>query len=168
MTHRLEINKKMKNNYRHIFSWALLPVLFFCFSFMPDDKQAAQKITVVQPYLGYSDYTGGLITKRTFDSLLKQGIKAKDSAGNYYQVTGFTFGYGERNLYEDSVGKLMIITDYVTEYCSGDTLTASLQQMIFTENRTKARDTAYIDRIKVANPEGKTLDVKNMRFIVTK
>lgn len=136
-------------------------------SMMPDEGKK-NKTTTIKPYLGYSDYSGGIISKKVFDSLLRQGVKAKDSAGTFYKVVEFTFGYGERNLYEDSTGKLVILTDYVSEICTGDTLSTIFQNYVFRDNRTKSGDTAYFDRIKLQLPDGAVITTKNMRFVLTK
>lgn len=136
-------------------------------SMVPDEgkKNAIKSIT---PYLGYSDYSGGAVSKKVFDSLLRQGITARDSAGMAYKVVEFTFGYGERNLYEDSTGKLVILTDYVSDICMGDTLSTIFQNFVFKDNRTKNGDTAYFDRIKVQVPGSGVVTTKNMRFILVK
>ncbi|RYZ52983.1 MAG: hypothetical protein EOP49_08240, partial [Sphingobacteriales bacterium] len=99
----------------------------------------------VAAYLGNSQIREGRVSKKVFDSLIRQGVRAMDSSGKTYTVEGFTFNYGERNLYEDSVGRLMILTDFVSEYCPGDTLTQGLTKNIL--QRTKAGDTAIIDQI---------------------
>lgn len=141
-------------------------MVFISFSFhLPAQKENTLKL--IYPYLGNSSYSEGLIPKQAFDSLLRQGITAKDSAGNSYKVTGFTFSYGERNLYEDSVGNLIMLTDYFSEYCIGDTISPAIKFML-NENRTKAGDTAYIEKIKVLLPEGGTVGTKPMRFVITK
>src|SRR6187402_3586317 len=88
------------------------------------DKNARPKVKAIPVYLGRSSSVtdGSNVAKRVFDSLLRQGRS--------YKVEGFAFTYGERNLYEDSVGNLMWITDYLTEYCYGDTLSAFLKDNI--------------------------------------
>lgn len=135
---------------------------------MTPDEGKKNVVKVISPYLGYSGYSGGTIPKKVFDSLLRQGVTAKDSTGMIYKVAGFTFGYGERNLYEDSTGKLVILTDYVSEICMGDTLSTVFQNYVFKDNRTKGGDTAYFDNIKVQIPGGGITTTKNMRFILTK
>ena len=85
----------------------------------------------VKAYLGRSDLNGGPISKQAFDSYLKQGLTARDSMGVAYRVDGFTFSYSERNLYEDSVGNLMILTDYLSEFCSGDTVSPAVANNIY-------------------------------------
>ena len=127
---------------------------------------ASAATKILYPYLGHSDYTGGQISKRTFDSLLKQGITARDVEGKAFKVNGFTFSYAERNLYEDSVGKLMVLTDFFSEYCPGDTVSRGVSLNIY--YKTKPGDTAYFDNIKVALPEGGQVGTKGMKFVLTK
>ena len=134
-----------------------------------DDKQdgkAARRPKIVHAYLGHSGLNGGQVTKRTFDSLLKQGLTARDSAGNLLQVDGFTFSYAERNLYEDSVGKLMILTDFFSEYCPGDTVSRGVSMNIY--HKTKPGDTAYFDNIRVHLPTGGQTGTKGMKFVLIK
>ena len=123
------------------------------------------KPTMIYGYLGHSNLRDGKISKKVFDSLLKQGITAKDSLGFTYTPDEFVFNYGERALYEDSVGNPMILTDMLQEYCLGDTITPVLKLNIF--KRTKSGDTAYIENIKVSTQWGQ-MPAKSMRFILTR
>ncbi|HTM66090.1 MAG TPA: hypothetical protein VL093_07210 [Flavipsychrobacter sp.] len=120
----------------------------------------------IRAFLGSSDYSGGLISKRDFDKYLKEGLTAKDSLGNLYQVNGFMFSYGERNLYEDSLGNLIVLTDYLSEWCAGDTVSPAISNNIF--YKTKPGDTAYIDQIRVLLPTGKEAAAMGLRFVLTK
>lgn len=136
-----------------------------------DDKKAkvqavATPVNVVWTYLGNSGYHSGNISKMNFDSYLKQGLVGKDSLGNVYKVDGFNFSYAERNLYEDSIGNLMVITDYVSEFCPGDTISPAVANNIF--YKTKPGDTAYFDNIKVLLPDGRKLSTKPLKFVLTK
>jgi hypothetical protein len=131
-----------------------------------EKPKEATAVPKIRAYLGTSDYSGGLISKRDFDKYLKQGLTAKDSLGNLYQVNGFMFSYGERNLYEDSLGNLMVLTDYLMEWCPGDTVSPAIANNIF--DKTKPGDTAYIDQIRVLLPTGKETSPKGLRFILTK
>jgi hypothetical protein len=141
----------------------------------------AKKAFVPPVYLGNSDYSGGLIKKKVFDSLLRQGLKSRDSLGNTYRPIGFDFSYAERNLYEDSAANLVVLTDFSSEYCTGDTLSADISTS--TENaqsiyqRTKAGDTAYFDHIKLHILPGNvifsgrdTLPIlgRGMKFVIVK
>ena len=108
---------------------------------------AGKKVLLPYVYLGNSTYKSGAIQKKVFDDLLKQGLTAHDSLGNKYKVTGFEFSYGERSLYEDSLGTPMIVTDYLTEYCTGNTVTPGIAASL--PDRTKAGDSVYFDGIRV-------------------
>lgn len=105
-------------------------------------------------YLGTSNYRGGAIKKSEFDQLLKQGLTARDTFGNNYKVIGFEFSYGEKSLYEDSVGNNIVLTDYLTEFCHGDTVTPAISSTIY--DRTKPGDSVYFDGIKVLKYIGNT------------
>src|SRR5690606_4284150 len=72
-------------------------------------ESSGKAVPAMQAYLGKSDFYEGKISKENFDSLLRQGIMVRDSSGNEYPVHGFYFNYAERNLYEDSVGNLMML-----------------------------------------------------------
>lgn len=125
----------------------------------PADTVAVKKVVrnfLPDVYLGHSDFRGGDIKKTVFDSLMKQGLNSHDSLGNNYRVQSFNFTYGERTLYEDSVANLQIITDYLLEFCPGDTVSAGISANLY--QRTKASDTIYIDKIQVARLRGNTVD----------
>ena len=134
----------------------------------PQNNKKSSNILKPLVYLGNSDYTGGPIKKDVFNNFLKQGLVAHDSLGNKYRVIGFNFGYAERNLYEDSVGNLVTMTDYSFEYCAGDTVSGDISHTKNTAitnyldgdpdnydvsksiyNRVKPGDTIYFDQIKV-------------------
>jgi hypothetical protein len=122
----------------------------------------------VWAYLGQSDFNNGLIPKVKFDELLKQGLTAKDSIGRMYKVDGFTFSYAARNLYEDSVGKLIVLTDFFSEPCLGDTISPGIKVNVYQYGLTKPGDTAYFDGIKVIKPEGGHWTAPPMKFVITK
>lgn len=106
------------------------------------------------------------ISKKDFDTYMKQGLTAKDSSGQPMQFHGFMFTYGERNLYEDSAGSLIVLTDLMAEYCFGDTLSANISSNLY--QRSKAGDTAYIDDIQLVDVHGKSKLGRSMRIILTK
>lgn len=144
----------------------LLPLLILLSSFVL--KEEGKKNKSVNPYLGTSNLSGGLIKKQVFDSLIKQGLTAKDSLGKPCKVLGFTFSYGERNIYEDANGRPTVMTDYLSEYCIGDTLSTAFQNFVFKDNRTKHGDTLYFDQIKIKDTKGVISINNKMRFILTK
>ena len=104
-----------------------------------------------------SDYKGGPIQKEQFARLLKQGLKSHDSLGNKYRVVGFDFSYAEQKIYEDSIGNLMKMFDFSSEFCKGDSLsrdistdsdtTADMEVVLSIYKRVKPGDTVYFDHI---------------------
>lgn len=130
------------------------------------DKKPKNTFPGFAVYLGKSDLTGVdlRVSKRVFDSLMKQGLTSRDSSGKPFQFHSFMFTYGERNLYEDSVGTLMILTDLLSEYCPGNTLTENISGSLF--QRTKKGDTAYIDDILLVDDKGKSRKGRAMRIIL--
>lgn len=131
-----------------------------------DDKKKKEEKPPIPLYLGKSNHTGGNIQHYLFDSLIRQGIVAKDSAGVVYAVDGFLLTYAERKLYEDSVGKLMVVTDYNPQYCMADTVPKFFLDIL--TDHTKYGDTVYIDKVTVYNAKGERLTGKPMRFELTK
>jgi hypothetical protein len=163
----------------------------------PATPEKAKKMFMPQVYLGKSRLAGGPIKKRAFDSLLKQGITAYDSLGNKYKVVDFDFSYAERKLYEDSVGNLLMMMDFQSEHCKGDTLSAVLttnssvnlstyaqtvsetdeSSSMIIYDRTKSGDTLYFDHVRVLkNPGNKLINLpdsvsfmaKGMKFYIVK
>ncbi len=125
-------------------------------------KDSVNKKVVTYPVLlGSSDLSGGVISKQLFDSLLHQGLRPQDPEA---RVAGFLFNYMERNIYEDSVGNIIPVTDLLMEYCPGDTLTTAISSSIY--YRTKRGDTAYFDDIRVVWPDGKEGRGKGLKFIL--
>ena len=114
----------------------------------------AKKIMYPTVYLGHSEFKGGNIRKEEFDKLLKDGLTSKDSMGNRYKVLGFEFNYAERQLYEDSAGNLKVMTDFLFEYCPGDTITSNISASIY--ERTKPGDTVFVNKVMVVKYINKT------------
>jgi len=131
-----------------------------------DEKAKKPKPKPIPTYLGKSDKNGGLISESVFDKLVLEGLTSKDSAGREFKVTSFIINYAERNLYEDSVGNMMVLTDYLAESCNGDTLNTFLKANI--PERSKPGDTVYFDQVMVKAPEGFAMFGKSMKFVLTK
>ncbi|MCW3120650.1 MAG: hypothetical protein JWQ38_142 [Flavipsychrobacter sp.] len=123
-------------------------------------KQAAKapaKAFVPPVYIGESDYKGGPIQPSRFSTLLRQGLTSYDSLGNHYKIVGFDFSYAERKVYEDSVGTLMKITDFMSEHYMGNMIGADLgtdadtssdkEVILSLYQRVKPGDTVYFDHI---------------------
>lgn len=122
----------------------------------------AKKLPLVDVHLGRSDIKSGAISKRMFDSLVKQHLQVAGGG----TVTGFSFTYAEHMLYEDSIGNPLRLVDYLVEYCPGDSLTPGIKSSLF--DRTKAGDTAYFSRIKVALPSGQEASGRTMTFVIAR
>jgi hypothetical protein len=120
----------------------------------------------VMVYLGHSSICSGVIPKRTFDSLIRQGLVAKDSVGNYYRINGFNFNYVLRSFDEDSLGKVILTTEYLQEYCNGDTLSNAIKRNIL--GITKPGDTVYIDQIKTVTQKGDPIPAKSLKIVLSK
>lgn len=116
-----------------------------------DQKDAKQKkdpkASWIPVYLGQSDIDSGLISKPLFDSLIKQGLVSRDSAGKEYKVTGFMLTFCERMLYEDSIGNIIPVTDYLSEYCFDNKLKAHQEDALL--RRAKNGDTVFFEDIRL-------------------
>ncbi|HTN16813.1 MAG TPA: hypothetical protein VL092_03965 [Chitinophagaceae bacterium] len=115
-------------------------------------------------FLGNSDQHGGLIAKSVFDSLVRQGLTAKDSAGNPITVTEFRIYYKERNLYEDSAGKYYTDYEILTDFAKGN----KLNSYVAIQDRTKSGDTAIFDDILVMHPDSAVVQGIGMKFVIGK
>lgn len=130
------------------------------------DKPKKKKEYRVPVYLGKSNLSGGAISVSVFDSLLAQGLTSKDTLGRPHLVTSFLFTYAERNLYEDSIGNLMWLTDLRSAPCKGDTLEEYVLES--TLDRMKSGDTVYFDNITVVSPDSVGYNGHGMMFVLTK
>jgi hypothetical protein len=127
---------------------------------------AAKKYPPVYTYLGNAQLKGGNISKNDFVNYIKQGLKAKDEKGTQYTIINFNLTYGERNLYEDSVGDLKMMTDYQLIKCIGDSVITLMVNDI--AERLKEGDTIYFDKIIVNRADSTTTQSKNLKFGITK
>lgn len=88
---------------------------------------------------------GTTVSKAAFDSLIAYPLIARDTQGIDHKVLNFSFSYAERGLFEDSTGKLKIMTDYyATESEKGKLPEFWLKSI---RERSKGGDTAYFDLI---------------------
>lgn len=116
-----------------------------------DDDKKKKKPVPVTVYLGNSDITGGTIKKSKFDELVKQGLTSRDSTGRVFEVESFFMTFCERMIYEDSVGNLMPVTDYLSEYCFDNKL-KDYQERVLIE-RTKHGDTVIFEDIHLISAD---------------
>lgn len=120
-------------------------------------------------YLGRSNFSGGEILVKDFDSLLKQGITARDDKGNAMKILGFNFNYAERRLFENEEGEMSMQIDFATEFCPGDTITSNISGSIY--DRIKGGDTVFIAEILLEKKMGNDVDTvfgKEMKCVIKK
>ena len=108
----------------------------------------------------------GALTKHQYDSLAKGQLYVDDPKYPGAVVEKFTYIYGERNLYEDSTGNMMMVTDYLSEPCLGDTLSSSINESLF--HRTKNGDTAYYSEIVLRMADGSSGVGLPLKLTITK
>lgn len=82
------------------------------------------------------------------------------------RVDHFYFSMTQRNLYEDSVGNLIILAEPFTELCMGDTIPQYLRENLAIHG--KPGDTAWVEAIKIRTAEGKILDGRTMKLTLIK
>lgn len=115
------------------------------------EQKKKPKIVPIPVYFGNSDIDSGLVPKQVFDSLLKQGFTSRDSNGRVFNVNSFMFTYCERNLYEDSVGNPIILTDYLSEFCmKGKLEDYQLESILY---KSKKGDTLIIEKIMLTSAD---------------
>jgi len=156
----------MKRTYQILVLLAVLFTVGAVAQTKDKEKDKKPKPKPIPVYLANTGRNGGAISVNEFNRLVKQGLTSRDSLGNPYTVNGFLLTYAERNLYEDSVGNLMWVTDFLSQVCYGDSLSTFLKQNI--TERSKPGDTVYFDQISVISPEGKTAAGQGIRFELTK
>lgn len=115
-------------------------------------------------FLGTTDLSGGTISKRLFDSLVAQGLTARDSAGTPGKVVEFRIYYKERNLYEDSMGNYYTDIEMLTDLSK----TNKLNSYVVLQDRTKKGDTAIFDDILVLLPDSVLVRGRGMKFVIDK
>ena len=116
-----------------------------------NDKQSklvsGKKVFMPPVYLGNYQCSGGPLKKAELEQLLHHQLTSKDADGTKYKILEFTFTYAEAQMYEDSIGNPLFTTDYASEYCPGDTVSASISANM--PSRLKPGDSVFFDRIKI-------------------
>lgn len=152
----------------------LLAVISFGIVFA-QTKKAKPKATKAAPkakypfkaspvYLGNTDLRGGILPKLIFDSLVKEGLTAKDSAGTVGKVVEFRIYYKQRMLYEDSVGNYYTDIEMLTDLSKSN----KLNSYVALQDRTKKGDTAIFDDIIVLLPDSVLVQGVGMKFVIGK
>jgi hypothetical protein len=139
------------------------------------DNKKPKKIFKPTVYLG-TEKSGGTISYAQFTELMNKNLTSRDSTGRKYKVLSFDFTYAERNLYEDSVGNLMVTAEYLGDHCPGDTISGGVKALL--ADRIKSGDTAFFDNVLLVHyknnsttatlPDSTAFLGKGMKFILTK
>lgn len=103
------------------------------------------------------------VSVRDFRKLLQSRVVPAESG---WQVKGFEFIYLEKRMYEDSVGNPLLVTEYLSEYCPGDTLSQGIRTLL--PERVKPADTAFISNIRLEGPGGRIGGAKRQRFVISR
>lgn len=115
-------------------------------AFQVQKKPAEQKKIVHKgkTYL-FNGMSGGKISKKMFDSLLNYNLIARDTQNREHPVIQYTFTYAERGAYEDSTGRLRIMTDYYSIGSEKGKLPDFWMRNL--KERSKAGDTAIFSEV---------------------
>lgn len=136
---------------KHAFLWltalALIGVTYA--------QQAEQSGTKPKPkgnaFLSGGQYGTGNIPLATFDALIGKAPIAKDSLGRECAVHSFDLTFAERGIFEDSTGRLTIMTDYYTTKSEDGKLDSFWVKEL--QYRAKIGDTVYMDNIVATYPD---------------
>jgi hypothetical protein len=115
-------------------------------------------------YLGNSNFREATLPKRIFDSLVNQGLTAKDSAGTIGQVIEFRIYYKERSLYEDTLGNYYTDFETLIDLSKGN----KLNSYVAINQKSKNGDTAIFDDIVVLLPDSVKVQGLRMKFLIAK
>lgn len=146
------------------FLLALSAVAFTLFAQNGAKDKTPKKVAVPEIAVrwGEGDTTASKsVSVQDFRKLLGSRVVAAD---NGWQVKGFDFIYLENRVYEDSAGNPLFVTEYLKEYCPGDTISQGIKNLL--PERVKARDTAYISGIRLESTGGKIGNGKPQRFLI--
>lgn len=98
---------------KYLIGLIITGAIFSTLAFQAQKKPVDQKKIVHKgkTYL-FNGIGNGKISKKMFDSLLDYNLIARDTQNREHPVIQYTFTFAERGVYEDSTGKLRIMTDY--------------------------------------------------------
>jgi hypothetical protein len=115
-----------------------------------DNKQhsnAAKHLFVPNAFLGNSQIRSGGVKVDQMATLLQQGLTSQDSSGNKFKVIAFNFTFADPEPYEDSAGNMQLLTDYSSQYITGNMLDSVTSKFVL--DHLRPADTFYFDRISV-------------------
>jgi hypothetical protein len=126
---------------KYLIGLIMTGIIFGTLAFQVQKKPVEKKKIVHKgkTYL-FNGMGNGKISKKMFDSLLDYNLIARDTQNREHPVIQYTFTYAERGAYEDSTGKLRIMTDYYSMDSEKGKLPDYWARSI--KERSKAGDTA--------------------------
>lgn len=142
---------------------------FYALADGEDDKKKKEKKPVPVPvYFMGTTIDQAELGKREFDALIKKGFTSIDSNGRVFNVEQFMFTFCERNLYEDSVGNPMILTDYLSEYSFSNQFKEYQLEALL--RRAKPGDTVFIEKIKLTADDSTKVGAQGipMKIVITR
>ena len=134
---------------KYLLGTVFIGLVSFVFVTQAQQAKPAKKVVYKgTTFLNDGATTNGKISKANFDAMLDKNLVAKDSNSVSHPVNFFVFMYAERGLFEDSTGKLKIMTDNYSLQCDNGKLPADWIKNI--RQRSKAGDTAYFNNIRAS------------------
>jgi hypothetical protein len=124
-----------------------LTLTLFSFQQQKPKEQPKKKKIVFKgkTFLAGGTYGNGTIPVEKFESLMKLPLVSIDTANVTHPVIEYTFTYAERGAYEDSTGKLRIMTDYFTANSDNGLLPQYYLNSL--NGRIKYGDTVYYSEV---------------------
>jgi hypothetical protein len=148
-----------------LFYFATLLICFSCLSFVEQNQESKGKVKYdYVALLGCTPFASPLMNKNDFDRISSQSFCAKDSANAIYKISAFDITFAERGLYQDSTGLPIVVTDYSSAHCTGDTI-PKFWINAFKERSYKG-DTIFFDNIIARGADNKAHMCKQLKFII--
>ena len=131
---------------KYLIGLIMTGIIFGTLAFQVQKKPVEKKKIVHKgkAYL-FNGMGSGKISKKMLDSLLNYNLIARDTQNREHPVIQFTFTYAERGAYEDSTGKLRIMTEYYSIESEQGKLPDFWMRNL--RERSKAGDTAIFSEV---------------------
>lgn len=131
---------------KYLIGLIMTGIIFGTLAFQVQKKPIEKKKVVHKGKTYLLNGTGsGKISKKMFDSLISYNLIARDSQNREHPVIQFTFTYAERGAYEDTTGRLRIMTDYNSIESEQGKLPDFWMRNL--KERSKAGDTAIFSEV---------------------
>ncbi len=134
-----------------------------------DDKPVVKKkATVPQVTVRWGADTTlpGAMTVAAFRKQITERLQIVNDSANRWKIRGFDFQYAERGMYEDSAGNPLMVVEYLSEFCPGDSVSSGIRGQL--PPRVKAEDTAFISRIRIADSAGNVAATRSFQVTIVR